>query len=82
MPNFRALRQLFMDILHLKKLGDAVSVVTNAVVFVCHIIGLNVLHIDLIYQSFHLKSMFLCIYLTRARSFTKLAGYKLIELAI
>ena len=61
MQNFRAIRQLFMDILHLKKLGDAESVVMNAVVFVCHTIGLNVLHIDLIYQSFHLKSMFLYI---------------------
>ena len=49
MPNFRAIGQLFMD---------AESVVTNAVVFVCHTICLNVLHIDLIYQSFHLKSIF------------------------
>ena len=47
-----------MDILHFKEMGDAESVVTNAVEFVCHTIGLNVLHIDLIYQSFHLKSMF------------------------
>ena len=41
MPNFGAIEQLFMDILHFKELGVAESVVTNAVVFVCHTIGLK-----------------------------------------
>ena len=48
-----------MDILHFKELGDAESVVTIQLRFVFHSIGLNVLYIDLVYQSFHLKSMFL-----------------------
>ena len=72
MSNFRAIGQLSMDILHLKNWGTQ-SVLTNAVVFVCHTIGLNVLHIDLIYQSFHLKSMFL--YISNSHKTRRLATH-------